>query len=358
MTENNSNNDITNNNDSEKVFEYSQHKNDFETNSEKTKIDEKIEKEIQYKQDLKDGKIKLRKKSSVKKKINITMIILTIIALIGVITMYFMINNGGTVDQITATTKNIKTTSHMEKGTKQIKSNQPQPTKEPKQTQTVKEPTEAKKTINETNLKPKTVNGSENIIESPERTQISFYDLKADKYYGSNNDHESRAALSIIKMYIADHVYRFGTDNDKQQAYQMLQYSDDNIASTLYAKYPNSISESINTYNLENTYAAAHWGYSTTSTADSVKYITQKLKNNPESPILDALKNVQPIAADGYAQNYGTSTLPGIIGTKFGWSDDRITTNASVSYGKDFVVAANTLGNATQLTTDVQQIFN
>lgn len=67
------------------------------------------------------------------------------------------------------------------------------------------------------------------------------------------------------------------------------------------------------------------------------------------------MRNAAPIAADGYRQNFGTATLPGMEGTKFGWADNR-NIHASVSFGHGFTVAANTYGNAGDHTADVQRV--
>jgi len=53
-----------------------------------------------------------------------------------------------------------------------------------------------------------------------------------------------------------------------------------------------------------------------------------------------------PVAADGYPQDFGTATLPGVTGTKFGWSDDPTSIHASASIGPDLVVSAHTWGTA------------
>ncbi len=194
-------------------------------------------------------------------------------------------------------------------------------------------------------------------IDAPARTQISFEHTPTGIHAGTANEHESRPGLSIVKMYIADYVFRHGTAEEKAQATQMLRTSDDRIASQLYAKYPQSINATARTYGLHDTHGAAHWGNSTTSTADSVKYLEAKKRENPTDPVLVALATASPVAADGYAQNFGTSTLPGVIGTKWGWSDDRRSFHASASYGRDFSVAAATNGSAAQLTHDVQSAF-
>jgi hypothetical protein len=62
-------------------------------------------------------------------------------------------------------------------------------------------------------------------------------------------------------------------------------------------------------------------------------------------------------STDGYAQNFGTALLPGVIGTKWGWTDDRSSAHASASFGTDFVVAASTYGSAEQLSSDVTGAF-
>lgn len=79
----------------------------------------------------------------------------------------------------------------------------------------------------------------------------------------------------------------------------MLRYSDDAIASQLYAKYPSSIAETTQKYGLADTHAAAHWGNSTTSTADSVKYLEAKKREGMGQPVLTALATVAPGPAPG-----------------------------------------------------------
>lgn len=69
------------------------------------------------------------------------------------------------------------------------------------------------------------------------------------------------------------------------------------------------------------------------------------------------MSGAAPIAADGFAQNYGTSRLPGVQGTKFGWSDDRTSITATASYGHGFTVAAITYGPASLNTDDAVRGF-
>ena len=67
---------------------------------------------------------------------------------------------------------------------------------------------------------------------------------------------------------------------------------------------------------------------------------------------MTGMATAAPVAADGYRQDFGTSRIPGVIGTKFGWSDNR-RIHASVSTAPEFTVAANTYGDAATHTADV-----
>ena len=198
--------------------------------------------------------------------------------------------------------------------------------------------------------------GSGHVV-APARTQVTVAHSATGFRAGTANQHESRPALSIVKLYIADYVFGHGSPADKADATRMLQVSDDNIASRLYAKYPQSISTTANAYGLNDTHDPGFWGNSTTSTADSVTYLEAKKRQDPGSPVLAALASASPVAADGMRQDYGTAVLPGVIGTKWGWSDDRTSFTASASYGADFSVAAQTNGPAAQLTGDVVDAF-
>lgn len=195
-------------------------------------------------------------------------------------------------------------------------------------------------------------------INAPGRTQISFTHTPTGVHYGTANEHESRPGLSIVKLYIADYVFKHGSEADKAKATQMIRYSDDNIARELYGRYPDSINATARAYGLGNTHGAGHWGNSTTSSADTVKFLEAKKRENPVDPVLVAMSTASPVAADGYRQDYGTATLPGVIGTKWGWSDDRRSVHASASIGPSFSVAANTYGTKEAHTGDVQNAFD
>ncbi|MDO4928286.1 MAG: hypothetical protein Q3976_04410 [Corynebacterium sp.] len=194
-------------------------------------------------------------------------------------------------------------------------------------------------------------------LTSPSRTQISFDNTITGFHTGTANEHESRPALSLIKLYIAEYVVNHGDPGEIPTAQEMIRNSDDNLASQFYSKYPQSVSVTATEFGLNETHAASHWGNSTTSSYDVNKYLVAKRQTDPNSPVLLAMTQMNPVAADGYHQDYGTATLPGVQGSKLGWSDDRSSVHASASFGPGFVVSANTYGTAEQHTQDVQQAF-
>ena len=204
---------------------------------------------------------------------------------------------------------------------------------------------------------PRPVQDYKGFIVSPARTQISFTYSPTGFVAGTRNQHEARPGLSIVKLYIADYVFKHGTPADKARASEMIRTSSDAIASQLYRKYPQSISATARTYGLRNTHSNAHWGYARTSSYDSMKFVETKKRRNYNDPVLVAMRQATPRAADGYAQDYGTAVLPGTVGTKWGWSDDRRSVHASVTYGRDFTVSANTWGTKHALTNDVRGAF-
>ncbi|MFD3702762.1 hypothetical protein ACFWUP_06405 [Nocardia sp. NPDC058658] len=109
-------------------------------------------------------------------------------------------------------------------------------------------------------------------------------------------------------------------------------------------------------YGLGDTHAGAHWGYTTTSVADLVEFIAAEQHTDPTSPILDWMAGAGAVADDGTEQNWGTARLPGVQGTKWGWSDRGTPAAvASVSFGPGFVVAAITYGTPEPQTADVTE---
>lgn len=184
-------------------------------------------------------------------------------------------------------------------------------------------------------------------------SQVSFYRLSDGHRTGTATERFARPALSLSKLYIADYVLEHGSLTEQYEAIEMISSSDDLSADDLYEKYPTSITEVAQKYGLTATRADDQWGYSVTSTYDVVSFIAQLMKKDPTHPILVAMAEASPVAADGYGQDFGTSTLPEVIGTKWGWSDAG-DLHSSVSFGENFVVAAAVTGTSNDLTDLVE----
>lgn len=190
-------------------------------------------------------------------------------------------------------------------------------------------------------------------VENSTGSQVTYVQLDGDFRTGTATERFARPALSLIKLYIADYVLDNGTVEEKYTAVDMINSSSDASASQLFEKYPAAVDATADKYGLLSTRGADRWGYSVTSTYDLAKFVATLLEEDPTSPILVAMAAADPVAADGYEQDWGTHVLPGVIGTKWGWSDDRML-HSSVSFGTDFVVAAAVTGDAEDLTRLVE----
>lgn len=191
-------------------------------------------------------------------------------------------------------------------------------------------------------------------IENSTGSQVSYLSLDDDFRTGTATERFARPALSLSKLYIADYVLERGTVEEKFLAVDMVSSSSDASAQELFEKYPEAIDATADKYGLLSTRGADRWGYSVTSTFDVVKFVSALLQDDPTSPILVAMAASDEVAADGYAQNWGTDVLAGVYGTKWGWSDD-YQLHSSVSFGEDFVVAAAVTGDAEDLTQLVEK---
>jgi hypothetical protein len=202
---------------------------------------------------------------------------------------------------------------------------------------------------------PNTVPTGADIPGVPDRTSISFRLDGLGLEWGTPNDTESRSGLSMVKLYIVDYALRHGDGSaqDRQLSERMIRYSDDSAAGALAAKYPNAIDATAAEYGLPATHAGATWGSSYTSSADLTKFLDAKVRTDPGSPILGWMRDASPVAADGTQQNWGTARLPGVVGSKWGWSDFGPQDTASASYGPGFTVAAHTHGSPADQTADV-----
>ncbi|MFP7366548.1 hypothetical protein SFC07_12370 [Corynebacterium callunae] len=190
-------------------------------------------------------------------------------------------------------------------------------------------------------------------IENSTGSQVTYLSLDSDFHTGTSTERFARPALSLSKLYIADYVMEHGTAAEQSLAVEMISTSSNAAAQLLYEKYPESIDGTADKYGLLSTRGAERWGYAMTSTYDLTKFLAEVIKKDKNSKILQAMKNSTEVAADGYPQDWGTVTLPGVEGTKWGWSDD-LMLHSSISFGEDFVVAAAVTGSKEDLTELVQ----
>lgn len=169
------------------------------------------------------------------------------------------------------------------------------------------------------------------------------------------NAREARPGLSIVKMYMADYVlrYRKPTSRDRVLLERMIRLSDDGAASEINRKYPGAINAIAREYGLTSTKGQPHWGNSTSSAYDAAKFLHRLRKNHPGSSVLRWMQQAAPVAADGTRQNWGTSHLPRVQGTKWGWSDYGRKNVASASFGDNYTAAAFTWGHGGVQTGDV-----
>lgn len=188
--------------------------------------------------------------------------------------------------------------------------------------------------------------------------QVSYVHVPTGYRVHSGNVDEIRTCLSICKIYIADHVFREGTAAQKKQATEMIRTSDDGITTRLYRAFPESIDEVAERYGLPGTAGMRTWGKSVTTTHDVATFLAAKVaKGDFDDPVLAAMADSAPFGSDGYPQDFGTAVLPGVIGTKWGWADIHDSMNASSSYGDDFVISLNVIGDADATTEVAEELF-
>ena len=189
-------------------------------------------------------------------------------------------------------------------------------------------------------------------VSVPDRTQIALRHADGGTA-ATANAHQPRPALSLAKLYLGYWVLYHGSPADKAQVEGMISSSSNTVASALDARYPQAIPAIISDFGLSGTSYSGFWGTSSTSSADIARFISEIRPDPVAEPLFRGMENADAYAADGYPQDFGTSTIAGAQGTKFGWSDAR-DVHATVTFGDDWVMAASTYGPAETLTTDVQ----
>ncbi|WP_304349048.1 hypothetical protein [Corynebacterium frankenforstense] len=187
---------------------------------------------------------------------------------------------------------------------------------------------------------------------TPPRTQASVQVQNGPRLATPNAD-EPRPALSLSKLYLGHWVLHHGAPGDAARVEQMIRFSDDRIAGELDARYPQAIDETAGWFGLPNTHRNGFWGNSVTSANDLTRFLDATRNDPVAAPMFRGMETAAPVAADGYRQDYGTATVPGVTGTKFGWSDDRRSVHATASIAPGVVLAANTYGTREAHTADV-----
>lgn len=189
------------------------------------------------------------------------------------------------------------------------------------------------------------------------RTAVAVYHPNGS-WTGSPDAHQARPALSLSKLYLGYWVLRHGHPGDKAQVEHMIRVSSDGVAAQLDRKYPHAIDAVARDFGLQNTARRGRWGNTATSAYDVAKFVSM-IRNDPVAfPIIQGMRTAAPFAQDGFPQDYGTSRLPGAEGTKFGWSDDRSSYTATVSFGPGWTAAAMTVGDKGANTHDALALID
>ncbi|MCP2290205.1 hypothetical protein APR08_003127 [Nocardia amikacinitolerans] len=198
-------------------------------------------------------------------------------------------------------------------------------------------------------------NAQPNGEETPSRTSIAVRS-SVGASWGTANQHEIRGALSLSKLFLVDYALRHGDGSaiDREWGERMIRFSDDGAAGAMEGKYPQAIDAIAAEYGLTNTRSGAgDWSTATTTSADVADFLHAKQLQDPGSPIFGWMATAGDTAADGTVQDWGTARIPGVLGTKWGWSDLGAPEVASASYGTGFTVAALTWGTSADQTADV-----
>lgn len=176
--------------------------------------------------------------------------------------------------------------------------------------------------------------------------------------FGTKNSGDPIPGLSLIKLIMADWVLsnRDPDSDEIARLKRMIVDSNDESADKIWEKYGEKmITEQVRKYHLQDTKPEDHrWGYTESSLPDLALFVSTLRAENPGSPVLWWMRSPARKAADGTVQYWGTGTLPGVYGSKYGWDNDGSVV-ASLSYGPGFVVASFTIGDADDQTEDVHE---
>ena len=193
-------------------------------------------------------------------------------------------------------------------------------------------------------------------LRAPERSSVVV--RIPGHTFGTKNADDPIPGLSLIKLLMADWVLsnRDPDSDEIARLRRMIVDSNDASADKIWEKYGEKmITEQVRRYHLQDTKPEDHrWGYTRSSLPDLALFVSTLRAENPGSPVLWWMRSPARKAADGTVQDWGTGTLPGVYGSKYGWDNDGSVV-ASLSYGPGFVVASFTIGDAKDQTEDVHE---
>ena len=107
--------------------------------------------------------------------------------------------------------------------------------------------------------------------------------------------HESRASLSIVKLYLGHWVLQHGAPEDKALVYEMIRSSHDGIASNLDRKYRQAIPDTIGRFRLTETNYRGRWGDTTTSVHDMAAFVRAVRTDPAARPLMTACGTLPPL---------------------------------------------------------------
>ncbi|MDO4913466.1 MAG: hypothetical protein Q3961_02825 [Bifidobacteriaceae bacterium] len=169
----------------------------------------------------------------------------------------------------------------------------------------------------------------------------------------SGNINASIPTESQSKLFLAYYVLQHGTEDEKSRIPYMISVSSDRWADILDSRYPQAIDSVAGQFGLTGTKRGQSWGFSHTTAFDLARFL-KIIRDDPiAAPIREGMEHWAPVAADGYHQGYGSATVAGARGSKFGWSDNG-DDNISTTYGDGWVMVAHTYGSAADNTDDVR----
>lgn len=173
---------------------------------------------------------------------------------------------------------------------------------------------------------------------------------------------EPRPALSLAKLYLGYWVLYNGTAEEQVKVQEMVETSDDAIATSLDRAHPKAIDEIAKDFELEQTRRGSSWGKTETSARDLATFVNAILWDPVAKPLLAGMEHQAEVAKDGFIQGFGTARLQRVTGSKMGWSDNRKSATGSVSYGEigeeTWTAASLTYGTAYENTVDTHMGIN